>query len=439
MGCSPHNESPDGKIHLKYWAVWSGFELATMQSMVHQFNQSQDQIVVDLLSISRIERKLLVATAGGNPPDLASLSNEFLPYFAQKNAVIPLDGYLEAYGIRQEDFIPVFWEATHYDGYLWGLPVMGSAIALHYNIAHFREAGLDPLKPPITLDELKAVEERINILKGDQYERLAFIPSVSVPDWWPYCWVWFFGGDLWNGTDQLTLTAQACVEAFEWVRSYPTRLGVERVQSIRTDFGNHFASPQNPFLDGRLSMVLQGSWMTNFVEKYAPRMDMGAAPMCVKTADLYGTTMVESDVMYIPKGARHPRASLEFIRYLLKPENNGKLCLGFRSISPLKNRSSGYLQQHPNPHIKMFDKMVMGTKAHTAPKLSMWYEMLDEMAVVTDQVWLQRQTPLEALTEAQERLQVRLTQEIDSWNLVKAVRHAEWDAFIAATRQGVSP
>lgn len=436
-GCADQKPNTvDGRLHLKYWAVWSGFELAAMQSVVDLFNQSQDKLFVELLSISQLERKLLVATAGGNPPDIASLAYEFLPYFAQKNAILPLDGYVERLGVHKDDFIPVFWEQCLYDNYLWGLPIMGSAIALHYNKAHYREAGLDPNKPPVTIAELIEIENKINRLKDDQYERLAFLPSVSVPEWWPYYPPWFFGGKLWNGKDKLTLNDPLCVEAYQWVADYPTRLGPERVQPLRAGFGNLFASPQNPFLAGKLTMIFQGSWMANFVDKYAPKLEFGAAPMAVKTPDLYGTVIVEADTIFIPAGSKHPEASFEFLRFLTSQKANEMLCHGFRCISPKRERSEEFMRNHLNPNIRMFDSLVMGEKTCYAPKISMWYEVLDEIAVVFDKVWLHQATPYDALTEAQNRLQVRLDQEIETWNLVSPARHKEWDAFIEKSRKG---
>jgi ABC-type glycerol-3-phosphate transport system substrate-binding protein len=436
LGCTRQEGVLDSRIHLKYWAVWSGFELETMRDVVSLFNQSQDKIWVDLLSISQLERKLLVATSGGNPPDIASLSHEFLPDFSQKNALIPLDGFLARSGISRDDFIPVYWDQCLHEGYTWAVPIMGAAMALHYNRAHFREAGLDPDKPPVTFDELRDCSEKINLLKDGQYERIAFMPSVSIPDWWPFAWPWFFGGDLWNGVDRLTLTDPVCIEAYQWVADYVTRLGAKRIQNLRAGFGNLFASPQNPFLAGKLTMLFQGSWMANFVDKYAPELDFGVAPMCVKSPDLYGTALVEADAMFIPKGTRYPEASFEFLKFVISQKANEQLCLGFRCISTRKARSEAFLEKHPNPNFHKFDELVKGNKTHFSPKMSMWYEMMDEMGVVFDQVWLHEKTPLQALTDAQNRLQPRLDQEIEQWKRVKEQRRQEWDRIVDRTRRG---
>ena len=49
---------------------------------IDDFNRSQDRIFVDLLSVSLIHQKTLLATAGGNPPDLAGLMNDAVVEFA---------------------------------------------------------------------------------------------------------------------------------------------------------------------------------------------------------------------------------------------------------------------------------------------------------------------------------------------------------------------
>ena len=60
----------DGKIHVTYWEKWVSFEGVAMQQVVDAFNRSQDRIVVDYYPVSQVDQKTLVATAGGDPPDV---------------------------------------------------------------------------------------------------------------------------------------------------------------------------------------------------------------------------------------------------------------------------------------------------------------------------------------------------------------------------------
>ena len=93
------------------------------------------------------------------------------------------------------------------------------------------------------------------------------------------------------------------IRAYEWVASYTKKLGLDAMQRFRSGFGN-FASPQNPFLSGKIGMIIQGVWMWNFIQQMAPGMQWGAAPFPVPAdhAELYGISMAEADVLVIPKG-----------------------------------------------------------------------------------------------------------------------------------------
>jgi len=48
------------KVHVTYWEKWTGFEKDGMQAIVDEFNESQDQIYVEYLSISQVNQKTLV-------------------------------------------------------------------------------------------------------------------------------------------------------------------------------------------------------------------------------------------------------------------------------------------------------------------------------------------------------------------------------------------
>ena len=111
-GCSRRadDRAPGGRVIVSYWEKWTGFELDAMQRVADDFNRSQDRIEVRILPVSQIDVKLMLATAGGNPPDLAGLWTFSVPDFAEKGALTPIDAALQRAGIGRERFIPVFWD-----------------------------------------------------------------------------------------------------------------------------------------------------------------------------------------------------------------------------------------------------------------------------------------------------------------------------------------
>ena len=65
-----------GDVIIHYWEKWNGLEGVAIQQVVDDFNNSvgkEKHIYVDLLSMSNIDQKTLVATAAGVPPDVAGL------------------------------------------------------------------------------------------------------------------------------------------------------------------------------------------------------------------------------------------------------------------------------------------------------------------------------------------------------------------------------
>src|SRR5438445_38035 len=74
------------RVHVTYWEKWVSFEGQAMQTVIAAFNQSQDRIVVDYLPTSQIDRKMIVATAGGDPPDVVGLWAYNIASFADAEA-----------------------------------------------------------------------------------------------------------------------------------------------------------------------------------------------------------------------------------------------------------------------------------------------------------------------------------------------------------------
>ena len=146
------------------------------------------------------------------------------------------------------------------------------------------------------------------------------------------------------------------IAAYDWIASYPKRFGAANLLAFRDGFGN-FASPQNPFFTGRVAMVLQGPWIYNFIKNFAPagfRVGRGAFPSAPIRRRLKDVTLVETDALVIPAGAKHPDEAFEFIKYVNSQKPMEKLCLGQRKFSPLRECSADFFQNHPNPYIANF-------------------------------------------------------------------------------------
>lgn len=429
----------DGRVVVTYWEKWSGDDAADMYKIVEDFNNTvgkQKGIFVQYLSMSNIDQKTLVATAAGVPPDVAGLWNTQVAQFAQIDALEPLDDLAREHGITAESYKPVLWEGCSYKGHLWALVSSCGSQGLFYNKRIFAEradklraAGLDPNRPPRTLEELDryaAALDDYETLPGGyrRIKRSGFIPNE--PGWYIAFIGYWFGAPIYDPvSDRIMLTDPRMVKAFEWIRSYSLRLGKNALSEFRSGFGN-WSSTQNPFVVGTVAMEMQGPWMTSVFEKYRPAMnhwkvpkaqeagmspeqrkensEWGVAPFPSAVPGLDDVTYTNFDVLMIPRGAKHKKEAFEFIAFVNSQKETEKLNDLDCQDSPLRQVSRHFLEAHPNPYIDVFERLMAGPHAYGVPPCPIWPEVGAELDVAIQKTALLEATPEEALKEAQQRV-----------------------------------
>jgi multiple sugar transport system substrate-binding protein len=426
LGPSSNPPTPPGRVVIDYWEKWTADEEAAMRVIVNDFNNSQDKIFVRYISTSNVDQKTLVATAAGVPPDVAGLWDMNMTQFATLGALLPLEDYAKRAGITASYYKPVFWRGCHYDGHLYALVSTPMAAALHYNTDAFRDAGLDPAKPPQTLAELDHDAELMD--KRDDHGRLirtGFLPTV--PGWYVnFSYLWF-GGDIWDAEHQkFTLTDPRVVESFKWIQSYSKRLGKDAVNEFQSSAGN-FDSPQNPFLAGTLAMTQQGPWMAFYVLHLNPAMDglarssdenpgapvaerrarmhWAAAPFPSAVPGVRDCTLCQFDTLSIPRGSKHPNEAFTFIAYVNSQKVMEKLCDLHCKNSPLASVSAEFMNHHNNPYIDVFERLANSPNAHSTPQIPIFPEVNAEISVLVQKLALLDGEPGPELQILQDRMQ----------------------------------
>ncbi len=438
----PSRGDPNSPRKIVYWEKWTGFEGEAMGRVVSLFNERQREkakhepgyrpIEVRQVTISKIEQKLLVAIAGGNPPDVAGTLSYLIPAYVDKGALLDITEPLAAAHVGDR-FQPAYWSLGEHHNRMWAVPTTPSTLALYYNQRLFRDAGLDPAKPPQTIEELDAFAEKltrweVTLPDGKKEIRSGYIPEVpsdqkrliqvgflpSEPGLWQWAWGFYFGGQLVKG-DKITTTDPGNVRAFEWLASYSKKIGVDKIQRFRSGFGN-FASPQNPFLSGKVAMEVQGVWMFNFIEKYAPGLEWRAAPFPhpADRPDLAAPTDVEADLLVVPSESKHPEEAIEFIKFVSTQEAMEMLCLGQKKHTPLKEVSAEFKAKHPHPYLDLFQSLGSSPGGYHPPKVGVYNEYLRALVGAIDEVQNLRTPPREALQAVEARIQKAYDRELRS-------------------------
>jgi len=448
-GCSRSPEhTADGRVVVHYWEKWTGFEGEAMQAVVDDFNASQDGVLVKMLPVSSINEKFMLAVAGGNPPGVVGITAQTLPVFAERGALQPLDRRLEQAGVSESDYLPVYWGVCRHRGFTWALPSVPVTLALHYNRSLFEAAGLDPDRPPTTIDELDAIAERLTVVrvkrggrwvelpypeltgqeradKGFSLVQLGYTPAV--PGWWDAQWGAWFGGRLIEDSDTITAASPENTAAFSWYASYSEKYGSDTLQKFAQSFGN-FSSPQSPFMSGKVAMVLQGVWMHNFIEMYKPGLDWSAAPFPPANQNMGDVTLADADLLAVPRGALNPDAAFEFIRYVNQQKAAEKLAMGQRKFTALRSVSEGFYDAHPNPYIELFARLAQSPNAVAPPKTSVWQAYQSELRVAARSIYSGGTTVDAALEQVRHRAQRLLDRDLERWRRVGEARRAEWES-----------
>jgi len=380
------------RVHIAYWEKWASFEGEACQKMVEAFNKSQDEVFVHYIQTSQVDRKTVLSTVGGAPPDLVGVwDNNVIP-FAEGGALAPLDDFMRESGLTDDHYIPKYLELCRYRGKTYALPTAVMSGALFWNKEHFRRkaadlraAALDPDRPPRTIEELDRYAAVLSEFNADGSPGImGFLPTE--PGWWNHAWGYYFGGNLADPkTGRLTADDPANVRAFLWAKRYAEAYGREKLLRFRAGFGT-FDSPFNAFIEGKVSMEYQGVWFPMFIRRHRPHMEFGVAPFPCAAGVPGPRSYLEEDVIAIPRGAKHPKEAWKFIYFA---QTQGLPILGRLQGKHLALAATppGFREGHPNLELKVFEDLAAAPHSFIAPRVIVWQEYRDRVARAFEHVW----------------------------------------------------
>ncbi len=396
-------QSKPGRITVIYWEKWTGDEARVMRGVVDAFNRSQGRIFVLYLSITGVDTKTMLATAGGNPPDVAGIWLDQVAEFADAKALTDLSQMAKDSGLGPSYYIKNYWDPLNYRGGLWALPSTPASVALHVQTNLVPTDVASPETFPKTIGGLDALVKRISIRKPDgELVMAGFLPSN--PGWWNWSWGMYFGGKLVDG-DKLTLDSPENIRAFKWVANYAQMFGATQVQTFQSGFAN-FASPEDPFMAGKVAAELNGTWKASYIRVFKPGLKWFAVPFPYPDdrPDLKDHTNLSQDVLTIPRGAKHVKEAFEFIRFVQRQDVMEGLCSGHGKNSPLAKVSEHFFNTHQNKFIRLFDQLARSKNAFSPPNIGILPQLENEMNVAFQEVSTEQKTPEQALHDAQARV-----------------------------------
>jgi sn-glycerol 3-phosphate transport system substrate-binding protein len=131
--------------------------------------------------------KALTAVKSGEPPVTSILLSTDMYTLIDEDAIVPFDELVKTADDQAwlKSFYPGFMENSQTGGKTWGIPFQRSTVVLYYNKDAFKEAGLDPNKPPANWKEMTEYAQKLT--KRDASGKVTQwgvqIPSSGFPYW----------------------------------------------------------------------------------------------------------------------------------------------------------------------------------------------------------------------------------------------------------------
>jgi sn-glycerol 3-phosphate transport system substrate-binding protein len=151
-----------GPVDITFWHGLNGPVGEELQKLADAYNSSQSKVRVKLIQASYEQTIDKYLQAGqGSRPDLVQMPEYMVQTIIDSQSVVPVGACLRSSGYDTSAFLPTVMDNWATQGVQWSMPFNISNPVLFYNKKMFVAAGLDPEKPPVSLEDMRADSEAI--------------------------------------------------------------------------------------------------------------------------------------------------------------------------------------------------------------------------------------------------------------------------------------
>lgn len=297
-----------------------------MQRLVEQFNKANPDINVTAVYTGNYDEtnlKTRAAIQAGKPPAAAMQSANFVREYVITGDAIALDDLIRRDGAEPAPFMERFWPALRVNamegGRVYGIPFHNSTPLLYINEAAFREAGLDPAKPPATWVQWVDAAKKLTKRDGSNVTRW----GVMMPGTYDYLGWLTSGFAMSNGAAYYN-------EYWGGEVFYNTPSTIGAVQFMGDLVFKHKVMPEgvadangvtNAFFSGRTAMMVLSTGSLSFVRENM-KLPYRTAFL---PANLSPAVPIGGASLIIPKGNSPERqaAAWKLINWFVSPEIAG--------------------------------------------------------------------------------------------------------------------
>ncbi|MDR2480334.1 MAG: ABC transporter substrate-binding protein [Treponema sp.] len=305
-----------GPVRITVWEMYGPSR--NMNKIADAFNKSQNEVyVVDefIPQHTELVQKVQVAAAAGSGlPDVILVDMFYAPVINDLVGLVDLIPYLASDpSISADDFYDNLKNFSNINGKQISLHGYANNIILYYNKKLFRDAGLNPEKPPVTWNDLVQYAQKMT--KAGQWGYITdftYNPYYEIISWEYQVFVWQNGGEMWDSNWRPTFNTPEGVEALQFMMDLIYKYKVTTL-----------APPEAAFDQGKAGMLMSGSWEgTDHEAALGDDLGTAALPYSKFAASNTGG----EHWMILPTGKEKEDASWKYVSHMLSEPVVTEIC-----------------------------------------------------------------------------------------------------------------
>ncbi|MFC0624960.1 extracellular solute-binding protein [Kribbella deserti] len=285
------------------------------------------KVEANFVTYSTLNEKISTSIAAGIPYDVMVTGVGWIQPFASKRIFADLADYGVTPELIKQQSVAALIPAATYQDRLYAYPLIADARAAALRISAFKEAGLDPDKPPVTMAELKATAEKLTKRDANgTITRPGF--DMFSPNGFRQAYTTFLAS---TGTPlyvdgQPNYNNQMGLETLEWIKSMIGNVQV---------FGQQNAAQQPMVLTGEAAMGMVGG-AVDCSEKGIGQKNCDDLKF-FRYNNGKEVEFVGGDLASIGSRSKHKLAAWAFIQALSKPSSLDAMAKLNRKIPAYKD------------------------------------------------------------------------------------------------------
>lgn len=386
-----YSNAAEKQVVLKFWkggndVVWHDYYL----KLFKEYEAKHPNIKIEFAEApfgQGIDTKLNTAYASGTSPDIIHHALNSIALRAEKKQYEPLDKYISRWK-GKSDIMKNIYEMGRYQGKVYGLGLYPTPAVFAYRKDFFKEAGLNPEKPPKNWKELANYAVKLTKRDGKVITRAGLnMPIDEIKILQPFAIQ--NGAKIYDKNGGPSFDDPRMIEAL----AYLTDLFKNKKVSIEQTKSKE--NQQSLFATGKAAMsIVQPTWIAQLLKNDPSLKDkIGFIDMKRKKKAIWSGC----ELLFISSESKHKKESWELIQYIMDKEEMWRRYQATNCPVVRKSLQQQYINADPFMNKILLDAIAIGQGAPKTPWSQLYvYKYLPQ---AQQEAFYGKKTPAQALKD----------------------------------------